>query len=126
METFRVVFSGEVLPDQDKSKVAKRFAAAFNLRDTNALRRLFSGKVVTLKKGLNYEHAQRYRTILMDMGAQCCIEKEFNPLFQPRSASLVERKRNPHESLFNKVNADDLTISPKEHEYTSKHDVTFI
>ena len=125
METFRVVFSGEVLPDQDRNKVAKRFAAAFNLRDSNALRRLFSGKVVTLKKGLSHEHAQRYRTILMDMGAQCCIEKEFNPLFQPLGQEFTERK-SPRPSLFSKVDPNALTVTPKEHDRPSRHNATFI
>lgn len=126
METFKIVFSGEILPHYNANQVAKRFAAAFNLRDAKAIQHLFSGKVITLKKGLNYKNAQRYRDILIGMGADCCIEREQNIPFQVPYDPLTERRKNASPSFFGNVDASKLSVEPKEDQKNNTSQVTFI
>ncbi|MEO0442554.1 MAG: hypothetical protein AAFZ92_02280 [Pseudomonadota bacterium] len=75
-ETYKVVFSGNTVKGSNPSDVAQRFSEAFNLSDEAFLENIFSGKIVTLKRGLEYDQAKRYSRILQKLGADCCIEIE--------------------------------------------------
>ncbi len=127
MDTYKVVFWGKVMPNQTVSQVAKRFAAAFNLRDQASLKQLFSGKVITLKKGLSYDHAKRYCTILSEMGAECCLEKEFNPLYSPSEDPLTRKRHLKRPSLLPNTDLSQVGITPKESDEPKKSEkIAFI
>ncbi len=112
--TYRVVFSGNTLDGRSKADVSIRFANAFNLKDKDALERLFSGKTITLKRGLNYEQAQHYSEILQKLGADCCIEYESNPLFVQGDVDYdYERKKRLRVAQFSGSNFDNIELAPK-------------
>lgn len=77
---YRVVFWGDVTPGQQRNDVARRFARRFGIRDHKLLARLFSGCVITLKKGLGHQEARCYCELIRQLGALCRMEPEFSIL----------------------------------------------
>ncbi len=112
--TYKVVFSGTTLNGQSPHDVAKRFSEAFKLDDEASLQQLFSGKIITLKRGLTHEQAQRYSKILQKLGADCCIECEANPLFSEHEIDYdYERKKRRRVAQFKRDKLADLELEPK-------------
>jgi hypothetical protein len=115
-QTYKVVFSGNTIEGNTTSDVAKRFAEAFKLNDQTSIEQLFSGKVITLKRGLNYEQAQRYSRILQKLGADCCIECESAPLFGQFDAEPdydYERKKRRRVAQFSQGSFANVGLAPK-------------
>lgn len=113
-DTYKVIFSGNTLDGNTTAEVSERFSKAFKLTDKNALMRLFSGKMVTLKRGLVYEQAQRYSDILQKLGADCCIERENKPLFvQDGIDHDYERKKRRRVAQFSSNDYSNISIAPK-------------
>lgn len=77
---YRVVFWGEVTLGNDATEVAQRFAKWFRVQDPAILKKLFSGRLLTLKRGLGYKEAQLYADVIRGLGAMCRLEPE-RPLF---------------------------------------------
>jgi len=116
-DLYKVIFFGNTTNNQDRNSVAKRFAAAFNLRNTNTLKQLFSGKAVTLKKGLSYDQAHRYGEIMAEMGADCCIEPEspnfsFNEQEDLEQQREYEKKKRRQMDLYSHSDLDKLSVNP--------------
>ena len=117
--TYKVMFFGKTLRDKPIAEVSSRFAAAFKINDKLTLNRLFSGRTLALKRGLNYEQARRYRDILAKMGADCCIERESSPLFatnkvQSVAEYKVKTRRKPEVYSGNYVDqTQTMRIVPK-------------
>ncbi len=91
--TYRVVFWGGLMLGQSRIQVAKRFARQFKIRTPSQLQQLFSGRLLTLKSGLDYEKAKHYSDAIRLMGGICRIELESNPLtarFEERQAKAVD------------------------------------
>jgi hypothetical protein len=113
-ETYKVIFSGKVIGNQSAQDVSKRFAEAFKLSDQASLEQLFSGKIITLKRGLGYEQAQRYSHLLQKMGADCCIEREYNPLTNDSEPDYdYERKKRRRLAQFAPQQTAELSLAPK-------------
>lgn len=106
--TYRVVFWGGVMPDHTQAQVARQFARRFHIRDRRLLKRLFCGRVVTLKRGLNYTQAQRYQDVLAGLGATCRLEAEANLL-----VNSAETRVTMVEALDEPVVARDLALEPQ-------------
>jgi len=68
MESFDIYFLGEMLPDADPATVRQGVAKLFKVQE-NAVDRLFSGKPLRVKQGVDVEAAGRYRTAFRDVGA---------------------------------------------------------
>lgn len=68
MESFDIYFLGEMLPDADPAKVRAGVAKLFKVQET-AVDRLFSGKPLRVKQGVDAESASRYRSTFRDIGA---------------------------------------------------------
>lgn len=70
--TFGVIFSGKIVEgasvDQVKQNVAKLFKV-----EVAKIERLFIGKPVVIKKGLNEEAAKKYQLALRKAGAICAV-----------------------------------------------------
>lgn len=93
-ETYKIIFSGSILDGFSREAVTKHFAKAFKLKDKKKIEQLFCGRIITLKRGLNYEEARRYSRVLNKLGADCCLEREYQPLFNaPETDRAYERKK---------------------------------
>ena len=68
MESFDIYFLGEKLPDADPTTVRHGVAKLFKVQES-AVDRLFSGKPLRVKQGVDAEAAGRYRTAFRDVGA---------------------------------------------------------
>ena len=112
--TYKITFSGKTLQNQQVSKVSQRFAEMFGISDQKILERAFSGRTNTLKRGLSYEQAQRYREHLAKIGADCCIECERNPLFVLGDVDYdYDSKKRQRADLLKTRNFEKLSLVPK-------------
>lgn len=68
MQAFDVYFLGETLPDADPASVRQGVARLFKIQE-DAAERLFSGKPLRVKQGLDVETASRYRAAFREVGA---------------------------------------------------------
>lgn len=68
MQTFDIYFLGEILPDADPSEVRRGVAKLFNVGE-DAVERLFTGKALRVKQGIDVETAGRYREKFRNAGA---------------------------------------------------------
>jgi hypothetical protein len=113
-EHYKVVFSGNTLDGASPADVAEKFAEAFKLNDQVSLEQLFSGKIITLKRGLNYEQAKRYSRILQKLGADCCIEQENSSIFGPQEVDHdYERKKRRRVAEYSDTGLSNLGLAPK-------------
>ena len=77
MSTFKLVVKGELLPGQELEQVKERIARLFKLQDKpDQLAALFSGKPVTVKKGLSEAQARAYSDAIENAGLGCELVAE--------------------------------------------------
>ncbi|TVO69434.1 DUF805 domain-containing protein [Denitromonas ohlonensis] len=87
MTQYKLVFSGDILPGHDPEVVKAQLAAMLKVAPEQTPR-LFSGKRVTLRKGLDTEKAQAYRRKLAAMGVGIRVEADVpEPVITPPSAT---------------------------------------
>lgn len=67
---YDIVFSGGLVAGRDPAQVRSEFARLFKV-DPAAVERLFHGRPVILKKGLDRQTADKYRAALERVGAVC-------------------------------------------------------
>ncbi|MGH1469676.1 MAG: hypothetical protein ACRBCS_00675 [Cellvibrionaceae bacterium] len=108
-ETYRVVFWGQVAPDYIPKEVALAFARKFQIKERKQLLKLFTGKVVTLKRNLSEMDAQRYVSAIQELGGVCRIESEFKNYFFENET----KERHKVNFLQKDFDMDALTLSPK-------------
>ncbi len=90
--SYDIVFSGQILPGADLAQVKTRLAALFKM-DSDGVARLFSGKRFFIKKGVDGETAEKYKTALEKAGAACELvahAAQASMSLAPRGATLVE------------------------------------
>ncbi|MCB1784958.1 MAG: hypothetical protein H6953_10280 [Chromatiaceae bacterium] len=68
MESFDVYFLGEMLPDVDPAEVRDGVARLFKVGG-DGVDRLFSGKPLRVKQGVDADTASRYRAAFREVGA---------------------------------------------------------
>lgn len=83
-EHFKIVFEGQLRTGVDLETARLNLAQLFK-SDVSSMDRLFTGKPVTVKRGLTHDDAQRYMKALNDAGVEARIETE-----QPVSWTLEE------------------------------------
>lgn len=90
METsgYDIVFSGAVAPGRELAAVKLELARLFKT-DTAAIERLFCGRPVIIKKGLDRQTADKYRAVMEKAGAVC--ELRIQAAVVPASAGAAER-----------------------------------
>ena len=67
MQHFDIYFSGQPLPDASPAEVRSRIGTLFQLQGP-ALEKLFSGKSVRIKAGVDVDKASRYREAFREAG----------------------------------------------------------
>lgn len=75
MQGFDIYFLGEMLPEADPTEVREGVARLFKM-DATAADRLFSGRPLRVKQGVDAEAASRYRAAFRDVGALLKIVPE--------------------------------------------------
>ncbi|WP_296182229.1 DUF805 domain-containing protein [Pseudomonas sp. UBA1879] len=83
-EHFKIVFEGQLRTGVDLETARLNLAQLFK-SDVSSIERLFSGKPMTVKRGLTGDDAQRYLKALNDAGVEARIEPE-----QPVAWTLEE------------------------------------
>ena len=78
MDSFDIYFLGEMLPDADPASVRAGVARLFKVQES-AVDRLFSGKPLRVKQGVDAESASRYRSAFRDVGALIQIVANGSP-----------------------------------------------
>jgi hypothetical protein len=66
--SFDILYSGELKPGADPDDARARIQALFRLTD-EAAERLFSGRTMAVKRGLDAEQAARFRDAFLEAGA---------------------------------------------------------
>ncbi|HEY0289640.1 MAG TPA: DUF805 domain-containing protein [Pseudomonas sp.] len=74
-EHFSIVFEGQRRNGVELETAKLNLAQLFK-SDVSAIERLFSGKPITVKRGLTHDDAQRYLKALNDAGVEARIERE--------------------------------------------------
>ncbi|MGD8570704.1 MAG: hypothetical protein PVJ39_21640, partial [Gammaproteobacteria bacterium] len=74
-QSFRLVFKGKIAPEQDLDQVKVRMQQLFK-KDAQTIEKLFSGKKVSLKQGLNQSQAIQYKEKLRALGILCDMEAQ--------------------------------------------------
>jgi uncharacterized membrane protein YhaH (DUF805 family)/glutaredoxin len=82
MEQYKLVFSGDILPGHDPDTVKARLLELLRVPPERA-ERLFSGKPVVIKKGLDADTAQAYRRKLASMGVGIQVSAADAPAAMP-------------------------------------------
>lgn len=130
MAEFQVVFQGEIQPGVDAELAQAAIGQLFQLSDAN-LQRLFSGKRIVIKQGLDAPTADKYRQAIERAGALCAVEPmadattpvQADPApASAQSAAPSEttsapkgKKLEPRDSFmaaFSEVDAPDFDIAP--------------
>lgn len=83
-EHFKIVFEGQLRTGVDLETARLNLAQLFK-SDVSGIDRLFTGKPMTVKRGLTHDDAQRYLKALNDAGVEARIEPE-----QPVAWTLEE------------------------------------
>lgn len=109
-DTYRVVFWGQCARGHHKAQVAQAFAKRFKVASTRQLAALFSGKVVTLKRGLSAERAERFVIAVEEVGGIARKESEFKDYF----SETEFKTRNAVSFMQNDFDADSLSLTPKD------------
>jgi hypothetical protein len=96
-EKYDLVFSGQIAPNFELAQVKKNVQALFRVDDSK-IQVLFSGKAITLKKGLDLDVASKYRVAMKKAGARVdlvlCPEEKTTPVAAPASSSASQLKNS--------------------------------
>ncbi|MCZ4306364.1 hypothetical protein O4G98_16625 [Zoogloeaceae bacterium G21618-S1] len=87
---YAIVFSGDLLDGFAPEQVRARFGERFGLQPAQ-LAQMFSGRVITLKKGLNAEQARRYLAELASLG----LNARSQAAIEPATAKAAPAKAAP-------------------------------
>jgi hypothetical protein len=72
---YTLLFRGKVLTDHDADTVRQKLGELLKL-DVEGLEQLFSGRLITLKRGLCQHEADKYRQVLEHMGAEVLLQPD--------------------------------------------------
>lgn len=108
--SYRIVFWGQCAPGFEVGKVAVAFSKRFKIKSSRYLSQLFSGKVITLKRGLSEEGASRYISAIESMGGICRKESEQKNYFEESEF----KQRNSVSFLDEDFDPSTLSLAPKD------------
>jgi hypothetical protein len=120
---YNIVFAGQVKDDLDIESVSIKLAKLFKTDDAG-IARLFSGKQVLIKKGVDLETAKKYQAAIEAAGAVVTIQKQLADTDNTASAQDPKTSADSdefsiapagvellHEHEKNKVEAQDIDTS---------------
>ena len=70
---YNVIFEGKVAPGKDLESVKKAMMNLLKI-DSQAIERIFSGRPISLKNGVNASTAEKYQKAIEAAGAVCKVE----------------------------------------------------
>lgn len=85
IELYDVYFSGAIMEDQDAAQVKERVGQIFKAKGEQ-LERLFSGKPIRIKAGVDLDTAVKYRVTFRDAGALVDIKPSDSSAEPPKKA----------------------------------------
>ncbi|MGD8909073.1 MAG: hypothetical protein PVI92_06960 [Chromatiales bacterium] len=85
-ETYDVYFSGVTLKNADPAEAKRKIGAMFKLKGEK-LERLFSGKPIPIKRGVDMDRAVKFRVAFRDVGALVDIVPAGQPAPEPAARS---------------------------------------
>jgi hypothetical protein len=107
-ETYDVYFSGATLKETDLSEVKSKIGAIFKL-EGKKLDRLFSGKPIPIKRGVDMDRAVKFRVTFRDAGALVDIVPAGQPAPDPAA------RPKPPQRPATPVTAKPQSPPPVEH-----------
>lgn len=93
-ETYDVYFSGACLKTADPEEAKRKIGAMFKL-EGEKLERLFSGKPVPIKRGVDMDQAARFRVAFRDAGALVDIVPAGQPAPDPAARAAAAARPRP-------------------------------
>jgi hypothetical protein len=112
-ETFDVYFSGALLKEGDPDQVKRKLGAMFKL-EGERLERLFRGKPVAIKHGVDMDRAIKFRVAFRDAGALVDIVPAGDPPPQPKPTppgATREAPRPTPQPTTPTSQGDDLSLA---------------
>lgn len=109
-DTYRLMFWGQCAHGRQRGDVMHAFANRFKIANRRQLEQLFSGKVMTLKKGLSYRQADKYSDAIEEVGAVCRKESEQKNYFSGSEFKV----RNTVSFLDEDFDPSALSLTPKD------------
>lgn len=109
MQAFDVYFLGETLPDADPASVRQGVARLFKIQE-DAAERLFSGKPLRVKQGLDVETASRYRAAFREVGALVQIVPAGGPPPTAGTAEPAASRAAPPEAVETQAPTPDQPL----------------
>ncbi|MEJ2592175.1 MAG: hypothetical protein P8178_12390 [Candidatus Thiodiazotropha sp.] len=91
-DTYDVYFSGACLKTADPAETQRKIGAMFKL-EGEKLERLFSGKPMPIKRGVDMDQAVRFRVAFRDAGALVDIVPAGQPAPDPAARAAAARER---------------------------------
>ena len=74
-QTYSVIFSGEIVAGYDLEQVKKNIGQVFKL-NPERVEKLFSGKPVAIKRGIDQQQANKFQNVMAKAGAVSVIRQE--------------------------------------------------
>lgn len=93
-QRFAVVFSGRLVDGAERTKVRDNLAALFNV-EPSKVERMFTGKPVLVKKGLEQANAENYVAALAKAGALADIVADAPPATEPPAPAAAVPSSTP-------------------------------
>ena len=90
---YKLLFRGKTLVGQDQDKVKHKLGELLKL-DQQGLAQLFSGRLITLKRGLLQQEASKYQQLLENIGAEILLQPD-NEQVAVSSEAAAERIAEP-------------------------------
>jgi hypothetical protein len=110
-EIYDVYFSGAIIKSNDPTEVKRKIGAVFKLQGEK-LDRLFSGKAIPIKKGIDMERAIKFRITFRDAGALVDIVPAGEP--PPRSKPVQQSSQGEqagHAPANTRQVSDEMTFA---------------
>ncbi len=115
MSIYKITVNGELLDGEELEQVKQRFSKLFDLdSEPVKLEKFFSGKTITIKKGLSKEQADKYYQIIRKAGLAC--EVSINEVAQPPKEMSQKNNLNQQSGadIVEGKKADDFVlVDPK-------------
>ncbi|MES9850977.1 MAG: hypothetical protein ABW170_04010 [Candidatus Thiodiazotropha sp. L084R] len=110
LETYDVYFSGALLKDSDPEKVKRKIGAMFKL-EGDRLERLFSGKPMPIKRGVDMDRAIKYRVAFRDAGGLVDIVPTGQPAPTPKPPAPARPQQTQTENSVAADKTQPLTLA---------------
>jgi hypothetical protein len=94
IESYDIYFSGGLIKGSDPEKVKRKIGAMFKL-EGERLERLFSGKPIPIKRGIDMDRAIKYRVAFRDAGGLVDIVPTGEPAPTPKPSPEERPERRP-------------------------------